>query len=187
PAGPARHPGRLPRPHPDRAHARAGRGGDRGLRTGAAGRPGNPDVGAQRGAHRARPARRRGPAAVGARRPDHDRDVGTGRPRATPATAATAAHRGRRGTGVHIGRLPAGARRTAGPSPYHGGPAAPHGVPEVAHRPAAAIRSRATLTIASGVNPNFAASAFSGAEAPNVCIPTTAPSAPVYRSQPSTD
>src|SRR5205085_7769647 len=116
-----------------------------------------------------------------------DRDVGTGRPRAAPATAATAAHRGRRGTGVHIGRLPAGARRTAGPSPYHGGPAAPHGVPEVAHRPAAAIRSRATLTIASGVNPNFAASAFSGAEAPNVCIPTTAPSAPVYRSQPSTD
>src|SRR5215510_11320841 len=47
--------------------------------------------------------------------------------------------------------------------------------------------SKAASTICSGSNPNLCCSSFSGAEAPKVFMPMTRPSAPTYRSQPSTD
>ncbi len=43
---------------------------------------------------------------------------------------------------------------------------------------AAATHSRASWATASGVNPNFSTSSFSGADAPNVCMPTMAPPSP---------
>src|SRR5260370_13565745 len=49
----------------------------------------------------------------------------------------------------------------------------------------AAIRSLAALITASGVKPNSAASVLSGADAPNVRMPITAPAMPTYQSQPS--
>src|SRR4029434_8940018 len=39
----------------------------------------------------------------------------------------------------------------------------------------------------SGSNPNFLCNSFSGAEAPNVFMPTMKPEEPTYRSHPSVD
>jgi hypothetical protein len=47
--------------------------------------------------------------------------------------------------------------------------------------------SVASSTIRSGSKPNFRCSSLSGADAPKVFMPTTFPSAPTYRSQPSVD
>src|SRR5215468_9780363 len=47
--------------------------------------------------------------------------------------------------------------------------------------------SLATLTIASGVNPNFFCSSFSGADAPNVFMPMRAPGLCTYCAQPYVD
>src|SRR5262245_32871438 len=47
--------------------------------------------------------------------------------------------------------------------------------------------SRAAATTCSGVKPNFFCSSFSGAEAPNVFMPSARPPVPTYRSQPKVD
>src|SRR6266576_3527071 len=45
----------------------------------------------------------------------------------------------------------------------------------------------AAATTWSGSNPNFLCNSLSGAEAPNVFIPTTYPEAPTYRSHPKVE
>ena len=45
----------------------------------------------------------------------------------------------------------------------------------------------AAATMFSGVKPNFFCSSLSGADAPNVSIPSATPAAPTYRAQPSVD